>query len=640
MNLTTNVNDKLIVGSNTSIGFSQSSLIESENSVSLANPFAAVYLANPYEELRDSETGELLTGSGRTGANAYDRIVNSTNDRNELKGVFGAFAEYNIIDGLTAKAQIGVDYRQRDFERWIDPTSFTGGNVAPGNAGLLSNAFNRRLQWINTNTLSYTKRFNSVHDVDVVLGSEALQRTFNSFSSTGYGLNSKLPLSNQAITTGPNLIPALGGSWSRNSLFSLFSIFSYTYDGKYNFRGTLRRDASSRFGVENQSAILWSVAGSWNLHRESFLENTGVDQLKLRVSYGKTGNQDFTPENSGDFRSLTTYAATDYAGQAGLFPATVGDPGYKWEISNQLNIGVDFALFNSRLRGTVDVYNNITSDLFITQQLSRTSGFASRQVNAGTMRNRGVEFKLDYDLVRTEDWLVAVGGNITYNQNEITDLGQVDEFEQGTSIIRVGLPLGSHYIVEWAGVNPANGEPLYKDAEGNITNQFSADNSVAKFGTFEPPVYGGFNSEVRYKGFSFSTFWTFNYGYTIFNNQRFFQENHNFTQYNLSSIMNEMWKEPGDITDIQSFRYARQFSSKDLEDGSFLRLRNVVISYNFPQQLLDNVNTIKSARIFAQGQNLLTFTKFTGFDPENYNNIAQYEYPASRIYTVGVDVTF
>ncbi|MCC5929915.1 MAG: TonB-dependent receptor [Cyclobacteriaceae bacterium] len=639
-NLTSNLSNKIIIGTNSTIGWSNSSFIESEGSVTLANPFAAAYLANPYEEQFNPETGAINTGAGRTGPNAYDRIVNSTNDRNELKAVMSMFAEVNLLENLTAKTIFGVDYRQRDFERWIDPLSFAGRNTAPGGAGLLTNAFNRRLQWVSTSTLDYKYTLNNMHEFNAVVGIEALERTFNAFSATGYGLNPKLPLSNAGITTSPELVPALGGSWSGNKLFSVFSILNYTYDSKLNFTGTLRRDGSSRFGVENQYAVLWSVAGSYNLHRESFLENTFVDVLKVRASYGKSGNQEFTPENSGDFRSLTTYASTDYNGIVGFAPSTVGDANYRWEISNQLNVGVDFGLLNNRIDGSIDVYNNITSDLFITEQLSRTTGFSAIQRNAGKMRNRGIELALNGTVINSNNFSWTIGGNFTFNDNEILDLGQVDEFEQGTAIIRVGLPLGSHYIVEWAGVDPNTGAPLYRDIDGNVTTQYSQDNNVANFGTWIAPIFGGLNTNLKYKGFNLDVFFTYMYDVQRFNNQRFFQENHNFAIYNLSTVMLDMWKQPGDITDIQSFRYPREFSSKDIEDASFLRLRNVVLSYNVPGKLLNQVGFIKNARVFAQGQNLLTFTNFNGFDPEDSNNIAQYEFPASRILTLGIDVTF
>ncbi|WP_175402714.1 TonB-dependent receptor domain-containing protein [Mangrovivirga cuniculi] len=377
--------------------------------------------------------------------------------------------------------------------------------------------------------------------------------------------------------------------------------------------------------------------GSWNISQESFLENSEVvSNLRLRASYGTTGNQD----GIGNFQSYGLYSTNSYGGTQGLAVSQLANPDLKWELSSQANVGFDFGFLKNRISGTLDLYNNITSDLFVSYQLSRTTGFTQILSNEGEMRNRGIEFSINVDVLTIGNFNWNVGGNIAYNDNEILDLGQVNEFEQGTSIIRVGLPLGSHYIVEWAGVNPSNGEPLYRDLEGNVTNVFDASNSKAIFGTSTPPTTGGFTTEWSYKGLSLSAFFTFAQGYSRFNNQTFFQENPNFAQFNLSSIMNTMWKEPGDITEVQSFRYQRQFSSKDIEDASYLRLRNVRLNYNLPSSLLNRTGFLKQASIFAQGQNLFTWTEFTGFDPEDDNNIAQYEYPASKVYTVGLNVKF
>ncbi|MEP2968725.1 MAG: SusC/RagA family TonB-linked outer membrane protein, partial [Nonlabens ulvanivorans] len=214
------------------------------------------------------------------------------------------------------------------------------------------------------------------------------------------------------------------------------------------------------------------------------------------------------------------------------------------------------------------------------------------------------------------------------------------QFEQGTSIIRVGEAIGSHYIVEWAGVNPSNGEPLYRDLDGNITNVYSASNNKTGFGQSEPLYTGGFGFDMSYKGFTFSNLWVFSKDFSRFNNQTFFVENPNFYGFNQSTEMLQIWQNPGDITDIQGAAFEREFSSKDIEDASFLRLRNVTLAYNFNENVINKIGFIEGIRIYAQGVNLLTFTEWTGFDPEDNNNIAQFEYPTPRQYTFGIDVNF
>jgi hypothetical protein len=272
--------------------------------------------------------------------------------------------------------------------------------------------------------------------------------------------------------------------------------------------------------------------------------------------------------------------------------------------------------------------------------LSATSGFGFLDINSGEMQNVGFDGQIDATVLQTKDFSWSVNFNFNHNKNEVTDLGQEDEFEQGTSIIREGLPIGSHYAVGWAGVNPANGQPLYLDGDGNVTDVFSADNSLAQWGSFNPVLTGGFGSQIDYKGFNLSAQFTFVDDYFRFNNQTFFQENPNFSQFNLSTQLLDIWTTPGQVTDIQGFNYNRQFSSKDIEDASYLRLTNVTLGYNFSAAALDNIDFFSGIRVYVQGQNLYTWTNFSGFDPEDDNNIAQYEYPTPRTFTFGVDLNF
>ena len=638
LNVQVTPNDKVEFGLNSAVGFSKSNFIESENSITLANPFAAVYLANPFEEPFNEQTGAIETGVGRIGSNALDRIYTSTDGRNEFKGTGAVYVAYSPIEELTFKSNLGVDYRQRDYERWIDPESYAGTLVANGNQGIFAQDFTRKFSYVSTNTATYNKVFGE-HAITGLAAFEINQEMYDSFGYSGYGINPKLPQTPAGITPGSaevGFIPTTRGGKSESALISYFLIGNYTFQDKYNVKASIRRDGSSRFGDERKYATLWSLGASWNIMREDFFsESLILDQFRLRASYGEVGNQ----EGIGDYQSIPTYASVTYGGNQGIAPAAIGNPELQWEISNQFNVGFDVGLFG-KLVANIDLYNNITSKLFVTRQLSRTTGFVSIESNDGKVRNRGVELNLMYNILSTRDLSWSVGGNIAYNENEIRDLGQVEEFEQGTSIIRVGLPIGSHYIVKWAGVNPTNGEPLYYDLEGNVTNVYSADNSVAEFGTYNPPTIGGFNTDVRYKGLSLSVFFSFADGYSRFNNQRFFQENPNFVQFNLSRKMLTIWQEPGDITDIQGFGYNREFSSYDIEDASYLRLRNVILRYNVPQTIINKTRFFKSISVFAQAQNLFTWTKFTGFDPEDSNNIAQYEYPASRIFTGGLDVRF
>lgn len=632
--------DRLEVGFSGSGNYSESSFTERESDVALANPFAAVYLANPYERVRDDD-GNLIVGAGRTGANALDRLEKDTNDRDEIKFVGNTYARLNIGQVVVSQ-EFGMDFRERYFSRWVNPLSYAGGLVTQGNSGLLSRTTNRLTFFTSNTNVRYRTEFQGVHQLDLYAGNELTRSHFQQFGYTGYGLNPALGATPAAITPGSptnNMIPSVGGSFTQNAIWSVFGIADYSYDQRYNLRASVRRDGSSRFGPGNQYAWLWSLGTSWVATNEAFLSDVDfLSNLIVRLSYGITGNQGFSFSAGQDFQRVATFGSGSFAGQQTLIPTAPGNDDLKWETAAKLNFGVDFGFLNNRISGTVDLYSEETSDLFITQSLSRTAGFASLSINAGTVRNSGIEISLEGDVIRQRDFVFTLNGNYSYNKNEITNLGQVDEFELGTSIIRTGLPIGTHYVVEWAGVDPANGQPLYRDLDGNVTNVFSNAFKKAEFGSWLPPTTGGFGFDLRYKNFSTAAQFNFAHGNYLFNNQRFFQENHGQAGFNQYRSMLNIWQQPGDITDIQSPQFARQFSSKDIEDASYLRFRNLVVSYNIPGRVFNN--EIRGMRLFVQGQNLYTWTKFTGFDPEDFNNISQYAYPLPRIFTGGIDINF
>ncbi|MFD2512926.1 SusC/RagA family TonB-linked outer membrane protein [Pontibacter locisalis] len=632
VNIDHDTKNRLRFGVNAYAGYSVSNFIESEGAVALANPFASAYLNNPYERVRDPETGEYLLGA--TGMNVVERLETTTNDRDELKVIANVYGEFDILEGLTLKNLTGVDYRTREFERLIQPFTRAGNNTR-GKQGSLNQATNRRTKFISTTTLNYTKALGDRHFVDVLVGGEVNKEFFKSNSYTGYGLNAKIwsPAGISAGTADNGFIPVVGGSNSESALVSAFFNGNYTFDGKYNLSAGLRRDGSSRFGENNRYATFYSVGAAWNISEEGFMADYGwVDNLKLRASYGTAGNQ----EGIADFQALGLYGIVSYEGGQGIAPSRPDNPDLKWEVLTSANVGLDFSFFDRRLAGSLDVYNNITSDLFINTQLSRTSGFTTLTRNAGEMRNRGIEIGLNGDVIRTSDFVWSLGVNYAYNDNEILDLFQVEEFELGTSIVREGLPLGTHYIPTYVGVNPANGDALYLGEDGGVVNDYALA-AYNTHGTFNPPHTGGFTTSLTYKNFDLTGFFTFVQGNQLFNNNTFFLTNPAFAQFNQQRIMLTAWDQPGDVTQIPRVDVPRNFSSFDLEDGSYLRFRNVILAYKVPTSVVERAK-LRRARLFVQAQNLFTITEFTGFDPEIDNNILQFNYPVPRTYTVGIEI--
>jgi len=641
MNIAHEVSDKLRINTSLIGSFSRSTFIDSEGGIFLQNPFAAVYLAAPYNPLYD-DNGGFATGSGRVGANAYEHLVKSNNTTERIRATYTASGEYDIASFLTAKAFGSVDFRESVNTNYTDPNTEYGRTTTPGNAGDFGASFGRGVVLNGRFSLEFDKSFNGVHDVNLEVFSEFISDRTEApfgFGYTVYGLNENVPPGFAASTVSAANLPVISGTnGTPVNIQSYFARGRYTYDNKYTVTLTGRRDESSKFSEANRAAYFWSADVSWNIHKEKFLENSDfINSLKLRASAGTVGNQGAI----GTFQTRTIFGSGQYNGQTSLFPSSPGNPDLKWETVTTYNLGLDYTLWSGRISGAVDVYNSTTSDLFVNQSLSAASGFGTQDINAGEMVNKGIEAEISVIALedKENDFSLTLFGNIGYNDNEITSLGQVDQFEQGTSILREGLAFGTHYVVGWAGVNPANGEPLYLDADGNVTNVFTEDNRATDYGTYVAPLTGGFGGDIKYKGFYVSTLFTFEKDFSRFNNQSFFQENPNFAQFNQLRIMNTMWENPGDITEVQSVLYPRQFSSKDIEDASYLRWRQLEVGYTVPSKFLEK-SFIGGIKIYAQAVNLFTWTKWTGFDPEDNNNIASYEYPTARTYTLGMNFTF
>ena len=259
------------------------------------------------------------------------------------------------------------------------------------------------------------------------------------------------------------------------------------------------------------------------------------------------------------------------------------------------------------------------------------------------MRNRGVEIDLQGDVIRNKDLVWTVGGNMAYNKNVVLDLGEANEFEfQYTGIIREGLPYGAHYAPKWAGVDPTNGDAQYYTPDGQITTNYNAATlSVAEFGTYIPEITGGLNTSLTYKDFYFNALFVFNARVMRYNNEDYFNENPSFITSNQSTrFLYDRWMKPGDIAILPRIDAGRNYTSRDIQDASYVRLRNVNIGYNVPRSLIGKWKFISGVNINLQAQNLLTFTKWRGFDPENGNEYARFSYPAPRTYVVGLNVNF
>lgn len=642
------LNDNLTLGINLIGSYARSSEAEDENSVYVGNPFFAAQAGLPYQEPYDADGNYQPVGAFEN-LNFVEDFEKNTNLADDMKTVTSVNLEYQIpnVRGLSVKTTWGVDYSQTAL-RYVTPPTTIRGSTSTGLQGSATRRFSRIYRMTGSQVLSYDRFFGELHKVDFILGNEISKREFRNFTWTGAGLNDKIPneFSAQDPTDGsPEFFPSIGARHTESRLNSFFSRGSYSYDDRYNFSASIRYDGSSRFGANNKWAPFWSAGASWVISQEEFLKNNDlVNYLKFSVSYGTIGNQDAI----GDYQHRATFGITSYDGPDNGHTATsLGNPDLRWETSSALNIGLDFSVLKNRISGDVQVYNNVTSDLFVRTSLSYTTGFSQLEVNSGEIRNRGIEAIINVTLLQKDDFNWGINANGSYNKSKVLDLGNATEYvpggANGITIIREGASVTSHYVADFAGVDPATGSPLYYDLEGNIVDQYSPD--IRKIvGESAPPFSGGFGSDLTYKGIGFSAFFSFAAGHLILNNDRYFTQRPGFSGLlNMESEALTIWQQPGDITaypgaDFDSAYPDMLGSTRYYEDASFLRLRNVQLSYQLPSKMMGK--TIKAVKIYGQAQNLYTITGYTGPDPENFNAVSTYLYPPPRIFTFGLDVTF
>ncbi|TAG88882.1 MAG: TonB-dependent receptor [Bacteroidetes bacterium] len=665
LNLDQHIIKDLTLGVNFSINHARKNSLPSEGTTQFRSPTIAAWLTNPYNSAYDANgqfiPGQLNAGQGgfTGGTNQVLLLTGNTNFGNQLKFVGNARLNYNVsaVKGLSLTAMVGLDYSNDEAQEYASPnlpTNETASFGNPGNQGSIQTSFSR-LGTTTANLLAkYSRTFNQDHEIKGLLGVESVERRGEYFIQESYGLNRQIPYPTPTVNA--TFIPTIELSQNRNNLISFFADASYSYKGKYNLSVSARTDGSSRFGTNRRFAQFYSVGVSWNLHEENFLENIfksiKLTTLTLRGSYGGAGNQDLGVIGTaadrfdrGNFRYLALYAGTGgYGTSAGTGPGNLPNPDLSWEQSNTLGIGGDIAFLENRIQLTVDYYQRVTAGLLVDNPVSRTTGFASQTINIGQVRNTGWELSLKADIIKNNHFTWSVNGNITFNDNKVTQLAD-GQTQIGTGLIVTArdYPLETFNLVRWAGVNPQTGNPQFLDKDGNLVQAYPGAASRTLGASAQVPRFGGFGTDFKYKNLSLSFFFTFTNGNWAYN-----QVSPYFNAFVIPLLdhgqknrdLLNMWTAPGQITNTP--RAGAPNLTQDLtryvEDASFIRLRNVQLTYELPKDMLKKVR-LKGVRVYAIGQNLLTFTKYTGFDPE-VSRADVLNYPAPRVYTIGTDITF
>lgn len=598
------------------------------------SPVTGSYLMRPNVPARNEDGTAYFDQGGPTGGASF-LGVDDYNDQGitTLRLLGSTYFQYEIIPGLIFKTQIGQDLADVQEQEWDDPRN--PGNTAEGK-GRATRRNTRQLIWTNTNTLNWTKTFNQDHNVGVLLGHEAQSSLYTAMDVSAEDFpGTEL----RELSAGATPVT----SWSSATDYKYLSVFGqteYNYKGRYYFKANFRRDGSSKFGSNNKWANFWSTGLTWRISEEAFMESlTFIDNMKLRASHGTVGNSDVS---NYAWQGLYGYGS-DYLGNPGSAPSQIENPDLTWETSATSNVGLDIE-FLKRFNVTAELYHIETTNLLLYVPISSTSGFTSALKNVGSMRNQGVEWSLGAKILTGEfKWNVDV--NMTINENEILELNNDEDIIDGTKIRRVGEPYQTFYLQEWAGVNPANGNALWYDEDGNITDNYS-EASREIVGTADPKFYGGFTNSLSFKGFSLDFFFFYNYGNEIYNNtSRITSSDGAFANFNQSTDQLDRWQNPGDISENPQRingnpTSSNQQSTRWLEDGSYLRLKNLTFAYSVPKDILAKVK-ISSAKIYFQGLNLYTFTNFKGLDPEQaLNGTHWFIYPNAKTYTIGINLGF
>lgn len=551
-------------------------------------------------------------------------------------------------ENLTFKTNAGIDLQTSQSSYYLDPFRTVYGRQQNG---VGENNKTNSLTWLWENTLNYEKTFGGKHHVTLLGGSSIQENnTDNSYlSGTDFPSDTDVRTINAA-----NILSAGSTNIGEWSVVSLFGRAMYDFDGKYLLTASIRRDGSSK--LANRWGTMRSVSAGWRLSAEPFMQGVDViDDLKLRVGFGENGNQD-------GIGNYVQYGLVEYSRRVPTDPLsgpatrqiTIGNPGLRWETTEQTNLGIDLALLESRLIFTFDAYLKRTHDLVLDVSLPETVGEVHHiESNWGKMENKGVELNISSINVDKEfRWNTDF--NISLNRNKVTDLSLVDVFyagpiysnNQDVAIVREGLPLGSFYGYVSEGVDPNTGDLIFSD----LDNDGILDPDDRKvIGNAQPDFTFGLTNTLSYKNFDLNVFFQGSVGNDVYNATRVDLEGM-FDSKNQSTAVLRRWTPENTITDIPravaNINNVRN-STRFVEDGSYVRLKSITLSYNFSPDFLDRLGVNKLS-LYTTGQNLLTFTNYSGFDPEvnafgrsaTELGVDYGTYPQARTVTFGVNLEF
>jgi TonB-linked SusC/RagA family outer membrane protein len=643
------------------------------NNIIKAQPVIPVYDIDGYFASGKAVTLGNVTNPVRQAYYARD------NKTTQYVTVGNVYASLDIIDGLQLRTSLGVNVVNSLYKGFNYPTPE---NSEPTMVWSMNENYNTSMEWTWTNTLNYVKTFGDNHNLNVLAGYEAIdyKRNWMNASMAGY------------VTTDPNawyIQDALGDAATKNvnsygainSLTSIFGKIDYNYANRYYLSGTIRRDGSSKFGPNNRYGVFPAFSAGWRMSEEGFMSNlTWLSDLRLRGGWGVTGNQNIPSGRSANqYGGATTNTYYDINGTnntlvTGYRLTAWGNPDIKWEENVSTNVGLDLSMLDRRINVVVDLYKRTVNDLLFGPALPATSGLASPPiVNIGTMDNSGVDFSVGYKSALTGEfqWEVELTGG--HYKNEIVKIDGDQDFFYGPvggrggtiSINHLGYPIGSFYGMVQDGIFQNQGEvDAHPTQDGKAVGRFrfkdtnedgivnAEDRDI--IGNPHPDFTGGLSFNASWRNFDASVFFFGSYGNDIFDVQKEFTVFRLFSTNVVQDRLTESWT-PDNTDGIyplldQNDQFSSTFSSFYVEDGSYLRMKNLQIGYTMPR-----AGWFQNMRIYIQAQNLFTLTGYSGTDPalpaistdgstgnqsDQSMGIDYGAYPANRIFTIGINANF
>lgn len=625
----------LKIGTNTMSAYEETQQAD-DGSYTIVTPISASRFMlpywNPYK--KDGSLATIKDGSwAGTSENPILYMEQNPVKYKKYKVLSTVYAEITPIENLTIRSQFGVDYTHTTaFMQSFPSLSVNNG------LGTAARRSTDMLSLTETTTANYRFNIKDDHQFNVMLGQEGVDYRYEGFDVYSKGQTNDF-LTNVSAGT-------RASSWA--DTFSSYAYLSFFLRGEYNYKDlyyadfSVRTDASSRFGKDHRWGTFWSLGFMWNAKQENFLKDIDwLTNAQVALSTGTSGNSEIP-----NYNHLALVAGgPNYNDEAGIYPAQSGNEELGWEQTWSNNVGVRLGFWN-RANLNVEFYHKKTTNMLMSVPESyAVTGEGYRWKNVGAMVNRGVEITADGDIIRTKDFVWNVSANVSYNMNKLTELyNGVEEYVNSTTGVKfmVGHSVHEFFLNRYAGVNPANGDALWYDKDGNITNEYRESDKVMTGKTFDSPWMGGFGTTLSWKGFQLSAQFSWMAKRFVMNNDRFFEESNGlYTVYNQSRrLLYDRWKKPGDLTDIPRYGEVAQLDDRFLENASFMRLKNLSLAYTLPQSLLKKSKFFTSARLYIQGQNLWTITGFNGLDPEVAANVYQAQYPATRQFTFGAELSF